>query len=845
MEAATGPLVILAGAGSGKTRVISRRAAYAIATGAVSLSAVLLVTFTDKAAREMEERMAALGFPGVMARTFHAMARAQLAWFWPSQHDGQPFPELLPSKARIVSTIVRGLPGHYRFTPSKDVAEVIEWAKVRRIEPRRWVAEGGDRAPIPPDLFARVYAEYERTKQRAGMLDFEDLLVETVRLLEEDAEAAEIVRQRKRWFSVDEYQDTSPLADRLVSLWLGDSRDICVVGDPDQTIYLFTGASPDYLLEFDRRYAHARVVRLLSNYRSTPSILAFANRLTAGGPRGDLVAVRPDGARPVVRRHPDADAELAAIVDEVRTLLSGGRSASDMAVLVRTNAQIPLLEEAFTRAGLPYRASVRFFARPDVREARRMVARLAPDLAGPAFVVRLREAFTEQLGLGDESGGPEARERDASLGVLIEIAQELVHSEPATGPRALVAELDRRAAAESAVQGEGVELLTYHRAKGLEWSVVLLPAVEEGLLPIRQAKEADAIAEERRLLYVGITRARDRLVISWAAIRDQAGNGGTKRRPSRFLAALAPATAQHTASTHQPTAAQQGGTNRVRLPEATSRQSIPRKADLLPDLLTWRSLKAARDHVTPAAIVSDSTLEAVAEARPGSLAALRRVPGMGPERVELHGPAILAVVASAGTAPKSADGGHGSDSTNADLVERLRTWRRDRSRAEGVPAYVLAPDATLDAIAEARPTSPASLLKVHGMGPARMEKYGHDILAIVNGEDPPSSAASDDEGPERSASIRPAVLNDARLRSDAAAPERLDDDDLFDELRRWRLDRAATEGIAPFMVLWDRTLLAIVEARPRTLDALLGVHGMGPAKVERYGEEIVSVVRRS
>ena len=294
VTATSGPVVIIAGAGSGKTRVISHRAAYAIETGAVRSDRILLVTFTDKAATEMVERVRALGHPGVMAKTFHAAALAQLRHFWPSRHDGAPLPRVSDGKGRILYPLASRLPGGYRFTQVKDLAETIEWAKVRRIPPERWIADGGDRAPIPAELFARVYADYERAKTRAGEIDFEDMLVETVRLLETDAEAAALVRERKTWFSVDEYQDTNPLAERLLELWLGESRDLAVVGDPDQTIYSFTGASPEFLLGFERRHPGARVVVLAQNYRSTPQILALANRLLdarrSRTARGDAVA---------------------------------------------------------------------------------------------------------------------------------------------------------------------------------------------------------------------------------------------------------------------------------------------------------------------------------------------------------------------------------------------------------------------------------------------------------------------------------------------------------------------------------------------------------------------------
>src|SRR4051794_8228336 len=276
--ATAGPVAILAGAGTGKTRVISRRTAYAISSGVVPVEQALVVTFTDKAAGEMVDRLRGLGLPGVTARTFHAHALRQLRHFWPLRHDGEPLPQLLDSKAPILGRLARQLPGHYRFTPAKDLADEIEWAKSRQIEPRAYEREiarlaPGREPPIPVDLFVRTFEGYERAKVRAGRIDFDDLLVETVRLLEDDERAADTVHARKRWFSVDEYQDTSPLQQRLLELWLGERRDLCVVGDVDQTIYTFTGATSDFLTTFADRHAGAQVLDLTYNYRSTPEVL--------------------------------------------------------------------------------------------------------------------------------------------------------------------------------------------------------------------------------------------------------------------------------------------------------------------------------------------------------------------------------------------------------------------------------------------------------------------------------------------------------------------------------------------------------------------------------------------
>jgi DNA helicase-2/ATP-dependent DNA helicase PcrA len=620
-QATSGPLVILAGAGTGKTRVISRRAAYAIETGVAPASRILLVTFTDKAAHEMVDRMAALGQPSVMARTFHSHAVRQLRHFWPSRHDGADPPQILDSKLPLIRPLASRLPGHYRFTPGKDIADAIEWAKVRRIPPERWEQEAPDRAPIPADLFARIYAGYERAKDRVHRVDFEDMLSLTVELLESDADACAIVGAQKTWISVDEYQDTNPLQERLLELWLGESRDLAVVGDPDQTIYTFTGATPDYLLHFAEAHQGARTIALTENYRSTPQVLELANRLTAGGPRGALTTTRPPGPEPTIDRFADPTAELAGLVAGIRRLMAAGVATSEIAVLVRINAQLPPIEDALTRVGVEYTVrGQRFYQRPEVREARQLLrsARLAQ--TGAELLDAVRGLFAERLGyeVGAETAGDEARERAASLELLLTIASDLVAPNPASGAPELLADLDRRDAAEAAAQGVGVNLVTYHRAKGLEWDAVFLPAVEEGVLPISQAKSDEGVAEERRLLYVGITRARTHLALSWS------------RKPSRFLAEIRPRSVRTIPSAVRPAG------------------PPPSASPLLGALQEWRRERAKQDGVPAYVVAHDATLAAIAADRPESIAALRRIKGMGPIKLDQYGAEILTIVARIG-----------------------------------------------------------------------------------------------------------------------------------------------------------------------------------------------------
>jgi len=646
VRAVDGPVAIIAGAGTGKTRVISRRAAYAIATGHVPPDQVLVVTFTDKAAGEMADRLRILGLPGVTARTFHAHALSQLRFFWPLHHDGAPLPQLLDSKLPLLGRIARRLPGHYRFTPAKDLADEIEWAKSRRIGPadyERAAATASREPPIPVDLFVRAYGDYERSKARAGRIDFDDLLTGTIDLLSTDAEAASTVRARKRWFSVDEFQDTSPLQDRLLALWAGESRDVCVVGDADQTIYTFAGASPAYLESFADVHPGSRVVELTENYRSTPEILDVANRLlwSAGRPKR-LQATRAGGPAPTITRHATDEAELAWLVGRIRALVAGGTPPAEIAVLVRTNAQLEPVESALTRAGVAFRVrGVAFFRRPDVRAAIDVVRRskAAASATGVALRAAVRAAWTSELGFEDDAGerGAEARERAAAMATLAAILDDLVGASASLGRDELLAAFGRRAADEDAAgaaDGGGVELATYHRAKGLEWDAVFLPMLEDGSLPIRQAFDDDeALEEERRLLYVGITRARVHLALSWADRR------GGARRPSRFLAGLgdrAGTAVSRAASPHTPQGAPSRGQGGA-LPDTPH----------IAALRAWRTQRSKADDVPAYVVAHDATLRAIADARPTTLAALGRVKGMGPTKLDRYGPEILAALEGA------------------------------------------------------------------------------------------------------------------------------------------------------------------------------------------------------
>ncbi len=690
----SGPVCILAGAGTGKTRAISRRVAYAVETGAVEPGHVLVVTFTDKAAGEMRERLVALGRPGIAAATFHAAALRQLRHFWPRVTGGE-LPGILESKVALIVDLARTLPGGYRYVAARDLAGEIEWAKARRIPPPAYEAsverEGHD-GPLPARLFAPLYRGYERAKERVGRIDFEDMLEMTVRLLEDEPTVAVEVRDRYRWFSVDEYQDTNTLQQAVLDAWLGGRQDLAVVGDEDQTIYTFTGASSEWLTGFTGRYPNAKVIRLETNYRSTPEVLGLANRLLARAPRAvvgppkRLVPTRPSGPVPTIRQFPTNLDEERAVAAETRRLIDEGLAAEQAAVLVRTNGQLVGFEAALRAAGVPFQLrGERFFGRPEIRRAisaaradRRRprpgdieepshrAAETTPEpssppadsAAEPTLVARLAEIWRRALDFDPETvpPGEEARQRHGALLALLEIGREVAAADPAADVDALLDEVARRTAAEAdGSAGAGVELLTYHRAKGLEWDAVFLPALEEGLLPIRQATEPAEIEEERRLLYVGITRARVHLWLSSARHRDAKS---TERRRSRFLLEVMPPIERggarapgRTASAGRGVGARvgAGGLDRTSGPSPSSRGAAPSSGDPLFDALrAWRLERARNDAMAPYIIFHDSTLAAIATARPRSLADLAAISGVGPTKLERYGEEVVGVVVREG-----------------------------------------------------------------------------------------------------------------------------------------------------------------------------------------------------
>ena len=586
-ETTRGPLCILAGAGTGKTTTITRRIAWQVATGAFPPQQIVAVTFTQKAAGELGARLRALGVEGVRASTFHSAALSLLRHF-----EGDPG-RILNSKAILLRRIGNGLPGAYRFRPAGDLATEIEWAKNRRLTPETYRDGLGEHEPpIPLDLMHRVFREYERRKAAEGMLDFEDLLGRTVRLLEEDGHARAAVHERWRAFTVDEYQDVNLLQQALLDLWLGERDELCAVGDDYQAIYGFTGASARWLLALPRRFPHAHVVKLERNYRSTPQVLELANRLVPrlGGSAKTLAATLEPGAEPIVG--PGLD-----VVAKVRQLHAGGLPFDQMAVLVRTNARTTEFEEAFHDAAIPFQGASLL-----ARDAARQLLRALRGRRGPAGA-SVRELAVQQGLLAEvpDKLGEREQTRQADLARLVRLAEEF-----AGEVEEFVESLHERFG-ESA--GQGVHLLTLHRAKGLEWEAVFLPHVEEGELPIRRGD----VEEERRLFYVGLTRAKRHLLVTWDG------------KPSRFLGELGVRAA----------AAPQAKREKQALPQTPAVQALKE----------WRLARAREDEVPAYVVFNDRTLAELVAREPRTLAELATVPGIGPAKLERYGAELLARLA--------------------------------------------------------------------------------------------------------------------------------------------------------------------------------------------------------
>ncbi|MEV5839033.1 ATP-dependent DNA helicase UvrD2 [Nocardia sp. NPDC052112] len=687
VRAPRGPVCVLAGAGTGKTRTITHRIAHLVSAGHVKADQVLAVTFTARAAGEMRSRLRALGLGGaanqVQARTFHAAALRQLKYFWPQIVGDVPW-QLLDRKFPVVAQAAHqaGLSSHTEAV--RDLLTEIEWAKATLIAPEDYpaaVAEHRREPPYDPMRVAAAYSGYEKLKATPDglLLDFDDLLLHTAAALEDYPSVADEFRGRYRSFVVDEYQDVTPLQQRVLDAWLGDRDDLTVVGDANQTIYSFTGATPSYLLDFSRRFPEATVVRLERDYRSTPQVVSLANRVIGAargriaGTRLQLVGQRGDGPDPVFAEFDDGPAEADAVARSIKKLIGAGTPAAEIAVLYRINAQSEAYEQALTELGIPYqvRGGEGFFARSEVRQAISALRQVAaredlPDQSrsGKALVTLVRAALAPVGLTATEPAGAQARERWESLMALVRLTEELVDHDDALDLIGLLRELAARAEARHPPTVQGVTLASLHAAKGLEWDAVFLVGIADGTLPIAHVLGADgsvadqaALEEERRLLYVGVTRAREYLQLSWALSRGE-GSRRTRRR-SRFLNGLVPddspasriaaPVADSASNGVRPTcrvcAKPLIGTYATMLGRCR-RCPAELDAELLAALQAWREEKAQDLRVREFVIFTDTTLTAIAEQLPTDDNALAAIPGIGAKKLEQYGAEVLSIVAS-------------------------------------------------------------------------------------------------------------------------------------------------------------------------------------------------------
>jgi len=668
--AVSGPVRVLAGAGTGKTRAITHRIAYSVHEGASDPEKTLAVTFTNRAAGEMRHRLRVLGVQGVQVRTFHSAALRQLRYFWP-QLSNSIFPELMSSKAPLVARALSFSKVDSDSALVRDVSGDIEWCKSNMID-SALVAKAKRDFTIDTATFTKVLDAYEQIKKDRNLLDFEDILVLMAAAIRTRPHIESAVHAAYRWFTVDEFQDVNPLQKNLLDLWLGERDDLCVVGDPSQTIYSFTGASSQYLTQFVQQYPTATRIELVRCYRCTPEITAMANAVIHGGRDAvTLRSQRDSGAPPKVTAYADDNDEAAGVAQSIKALIGGGTPAADIAVLFRINAQSAEYETELSQAHIPIvlRGTERFFDRPEVKKAIMLLrgdaknSALAPD----SLTEHVRDVLSGTGWTPEPPRGTGAmREKWESLLALMTMAEECSDSMTLAD---FVAEIDLRASVEHAPGASAVTLASIHSAKGLEWPVVFLIGCSEGLLPLSYADTDDAVEEERRLAYVGISRAGRELNISWAKARTPGGK--STRSLSRFFTDLAPG-------------------------------------------------------------VFDGTLAGIAPRHgKGSFIAGSSQGGGTRKR---SGPKPCRVCGKALVTPGERTLGHCTNcpvSINESVFEQLREWRKERSTQKSVPAYIVFTDVTLTAVAEQMPTDLDGLSAIPGIGPAKLTEYGDEVLAIV------------------------------------------------------------------------------------------------------------------
>ncbi len=636
-----GPLVVLAGAGSGKTRVLTRRIAWRVANGQTDPNRVLALTFTRKAAGELRNRLRAGGMrDSVVAGTFHGVALTQLRQRWAER--GIKPPTILDRKFRMIAQLIGRRPG----VEPLDVVGELEWAFARLVAPTDYESAAklaGRTPPLPNGQMADLMERYQAEKRRRRVVDFDDLLALAIRDLKADADYAAAVRWRHRHLYVDEFQDVNPLQFELLRAWRGDSNDVFVVGDPNQAIYGWNGADPNLLSQFAQREPGAIVISLDDNYRSTPQILTMATAALEGR-GGRLVPHRPDGSVPTLASYPSDLAEAAGIAEAIKLVHSAGDKWAAQAVLVRTNAQLIPIEQALNEVGVPVR--VRGGSGPlgskEVKDALRSLGR--PGINLPNALAELDASLTENGDTDETESTVGVVERQQNLAALSRLVHEYTSLDPQPNGPGLLAWISTVQAGEVGVDGDAVDLVTFHGAKGLEWKIVHIAGLEKGYMPIGYAKTGAQLAEEQRLLYVAVTRAESQLNLSWASERTF-GTKTAKRQPSPYLEMMQSAII-HLRRGHRPL---DWKAEIVKSRNAV--KSIPKRAGknpvddpLFDALRQWRSGRAKAADVPAYLIFSDQSLRAIAKRQPTTRGQMARISGVGPVKLERYAEDIIKMV---------------------------------------------------------------------------------------------------------------------------------------------------------------------------------------------------------
>lgn len=505
-EALLGPVCIIAGAGSGKTRTISHRIAHGIETGVYAANRVLALTYTNRAASELRSRMQDLGVPQVQVRTFHSAALSQLQFFWPQLTETLA-PKLITNKLPVVKDALEELKLRVADEDIRAIAAEIEWLKYGLVSPSEYATM--DRpaiAGMSKEKFLDVSARFEAVKQQRRLADWEDVLLLTTGLLRSEPRMLAHLQQQYRHFTVDEYQDISPLQQSLLETWLGDREELCVVGDPRQTIYTFAGADPSFLTGFSTRFPSAQVVELNRNYRSSPEIVTLANRVAE---HGELEAVRIFSSKPSQQKFSSATSESKWIAERISEAIQSGTALGEIAVLARINSQLEMVESELTKLGIKcqVRGTGRFFRRPEIMQAMTALRALAAaELTNPLFVEVSK--IISALGWSSRSDGSD---KWLGLNWFIEVMEEFSSD---VSLDEYLRELQERERSGHEPAMAAVSLATIHATKGLEWQLVFLCGLNQGYFPISYAKTDAEISEERRLFYVAVTRAKDRLMLS-------------------------------------------------------------------------------------------------------------------------------------------------------------------------------------------------------------------------------------------------------------------------------------------------------------------------------------------